>query len=66
MPLRLPPLKPEQVVAALMKAGFFVHHQRGSHARLLHPTRTENRVTVPIHNKDLPPSFIKNRILKQA
>lgn len=66
MPARIPPLKPKQVVAALLKAGFYIHHQRGSHARLLHPTRPENRVTVPIHNKDLPPSFIRQRILKQA
>jgi predicted RNA binding protein YcfA (HicA-like mRNA interferase family) len=54
------------VVAALLKAGFYIHHQRGSHARLLHPTRTEARVTDPIHNKDLPPSFVRHRILKQA
>ena len=66
MPSRITPLKPKQVVAALLKAGFYVHHQPGSHARLLHPTRPENRVTVPIHNKDLPASFIKQRILKQA
>ena len=66
MPSRITPLKPKQVVAVLLKAGFYVHHQRGSHARLLHPSRRESRVTVPIHNKDLPPSFIKQRILKQA
>jgi predicted RNA binding protein YcfA (HicA-like mRNA interferase family) len=33
---------------------------------LLHRTRPELRVTVPIHNKDLPPTFVKQRILKQA
>ena len=66
MPPRLPALKPKQVVAALLRAGFYVHHQRGSHARLLHPGRPELRVTIPIHNKDLPPSFLKHRILKQA
>ncbi|MGA2739448.1 MAG: type II toxin-antitoxin system HicA family toxin [Bryobacteraceae bacterium] len=66
MPQRIAPLKPKQVIAALLKAGFYVHHQRGSHARLLHPTRTESRVTVPIHGKDLPPSFVRQRILKQA
>ena len=63
---KLPVLKPKQVVAALVRAGFYVHHQRGSHARLLHRTRPELRVTVPIHNKDLPPSFLRHRILKQA
>ena len=66
MPPKLPALKPKQVVAALLRAGFYVHHQRGSHARLLHTTRLELRVTVPIHNKDLPLSLLKHRILKQA
>ena len=66
MPPKLPTLKPKQVVAALLRAGFYIHHQQGSHARLLHPGRPELRVTVPIHNKDLPPSFVKYRILKQA
>lgn len=66
MPPKLPALRPKQVVAALLRAGFYVHHQRGSHARLLHPSRPELRVTVPIHNKDLPPSLLKHRILKQA
>jgi predicted RNA binding protein YcfA (HicA-like mRNA interferase family) len=37
-----------------------------AHARLLHRTRPELRVTVPRHNKDLPPSLLKHRILKQA
>jgi predicted RNA binding protein YcfA (HicA-like mRNA interferase family) len=63
---KLPVLKPKQVVAALLRAGFYVHHQRGSHARMLHALRPELRVTVPIHNKDLPPSFLKHRILRQA
>ncbi len=30
------------VVAALERAGFYVHHQRGSHVRLLHKTRTDS------------------------
>jgi predicted RNA binding protein YcfA (HicA-like mRNA interferase family) len=65
-PSRVPPLKPKQVLAALQRAGFYIHHQTGSHARLLHVSRTDLKVTVPVHNKDLPPSFVRNRILKQA
>lgn len=66
MPPKIPALRAKQVVAALLKAGFYVHHQRESHARLLHKQRPELRVTIPIHNKELPPSFVKNRILRQA
>jgi len=63
---KLPVLKPRQVIAALERAGFYVHHQRGSHVRLLHRTRPELHVTVPMHSKDVPPSLLKHRILKQA
>lgn len=66
MALKLPVLKPREVIAALERAGFYVHHQRGSHARLLHPTRPELHVTVPRHSKEIPPSLLKHRILKQA
>ncbi len=52
---KLPVVRPRQLVRALERAGFFVHHQTGSHARLLHKTRAELRVTVPIHSKDIPP-----------
>ena len=38
---------------ALQRAGFFVHHSTGSHHILKHPDRTELRVTVAMHNKDL-------------
>jgi len=49
-----------------LRAGFYVHHQKGSHARLLHRTKAGLHVTVPIHSKDIPPSLLKHRILKQA
>lgn len=63
---KLPVLKPKQVIAALERGGFYIHHQRGSHVRLLHKTRADLHVTVPVHNKDIPPSLLKHRILKQA
>ena len=66
MPPKLPVLKPKEVIAALLRAGFYVHHQKGSHARLLHRTKAGLHVTVPIHSKDIPLSLLKHRILKQA
>jgi predicted RNA binding protein YcfA (HicA-like mRNA interferase family) len=65
MPEKLPVLKAKEVVRALERAGFYVHHQTASHARLLHRTKTDLRVTVPIHSKDIPPTLL-HRILKQA
>ena len=61
----LPSLKGSEVIRALLNGGFFIHHQRGSHARLFHRDRTELRVTVPIHSKDLPEKTLRS-ILKQA
>jgi predicted RNA binding protein YcfA (HicA-like mRNA interferase family) len=49
----LPVLRPREVVAALGRAGFFVHHQTGSHAVLRHGSDRVRRVTVPMHSGDL-------------
>lgn len=58
-------LKPKKVVAALKRAGFFVHTTSGSHVQLKHPDRP-GRVTVPYHSRfDLPKSIVKS-IIRQA
>jgi len=63
---KLPALKPKKVLKALLRAGFYIHHQTGSHVQLRHPQKLHLRVTIPYHSKfDLPPSVI-NSILKQA
>jgi len=41
MPDKLPVLKAKEVVRALQRAGFYIHHQAGSHARLLHRTKPD-------------------------
>jgi predicted RNA binding protein YcfA (HicA-like mRNA interferase family) len=61
----LPGIKGNELLKALLKGGFYIHHQRGSHARLLHNDKPEIRVTIPVHNKDLPQKTLR-RILKQA
>jgi predicted RNA binding protein YcfA (HicA-like mRNA interferase family) len=50
---RLPAVRPKEVIRALVRAGFFVHHTSGSHYVLKHPGKPQLRVTVPYHNKDL-------------
>jgi len=62
---KLPAVKAEEILKVLPKAGFYIHHQTGSHARLFHRTRPELKITVPIHSKDIPKGTL-NRILKQA
>jgi predicted RNA binding protein YcfA (HicA-like mRNA interferase family) len=50
MSRRLPAVKPGEVLKALGKAGFFVHHTSGSHHVLKHLGKPHLRVTVPNHN----------------
>ena len=61
----LPILKPKEVIRALQRAGFYINHQTGSHARLFHRTKSYLKITIPIHSKDIPQPTL-SRILKQA
>ena len=61
---RLPALTPRELVAALKRAGFVEHRQRGSHLFLRH-TETNLPVMVPIHARDIKRGTLKG-ILKQA
>ena len=63
---KIPPLKAKTLIKILLKAGFYEHHQKGSHVQLRHRTKTELRVTIPRHDRfDLPP-FVVLSILNQA
>ncbi|MBF8303379.1 MAG: hypothetical protein HW396_1660 [Candidatus Dadabacteria bacterium] len=61
----LPSLKPKEVLRALQRAGFYIHHQTGSHIILKHPSHPSKRVVLPYHNKDLKRGTLQS-ILKQA
>ena len=53
MSQRFPVATPKEVLRALQRAGFFVHHSTGSHHILKHPDKPGLRVTVAIHNREL-------------
>ena len=61
---RLPVLRPEQLLAALEKAGFHLVTRRGSHARLKH---NDGRVVkVPLHSgQDIGRGLLR-KILRDA
>jgi predicted RNA binding protein YcfA (HicA-like mRNA interferase family) len=66
MAAQLPVLKPRVILGALLRAGFYVHHQSGSHAQLRHVAKAHLRVTVPRHDRfDLPRPVLRS-ILQQA
>ena len=53
MSQHLPAVKPKDVIRALQRAGFFVHHTSASHYILKHPDHPVLRVTVAYHNRDM-------------
>ncbi len=61
----IPLLKAGQIVGALLRLGFFVVRQRGSHIRLRHRFDPTRQVTVPNHAKEVSPRIVVS-ILKQA
>lgn len=65
MSRRLPAAKPKEVLRALQRAGFFIHHVSGSHHVLKHEGKPQLRVTIPLHNKDLKRKTLSS-IIQQA
>ena len=63
---KIPPMKAKKLIKILLRLGFYIHHQTGSHVQLRHDTKTHLRVTIPRHDRfELPPSILLS-ILNQA
>ncbi|NQS98760.1 MAG: type II toxin-antitoxin system HicA family toxin [candidate division Zixibacteria bacterium] len=62
---KLPVITPKRLIRSLEKAGFFVHHQRGSHITMRHSDFPDRRVIIPCHSRDLKKGLLKG-ILKDA
>lgn len=63
---KLPPMRPKQAIQVLLRAGFFIHNQIGSHVHLRHPIKNYLKVTVPRHDRFNLPTYVVISILKQA
>lgn len=62
--MKLPILKPKEIIRKLQRRDFIIDHQTGSHIILIHPV-LKRRVTVAYHNKDIKKKTMKN-IIDQA
>lgn len=62
---KLPRITAKKLLRALQRAGFYIHHQTGSHANLRHALKTHLHLVVPRHGGDLAPKTLKS-ILSQA
>ena len=61
--VKLPALKPKDVVKTLKRFGFEIRRQTGSHIRLIHPDG--RATTVAFHKRDLPRGTLR-AILRQS
>ena len=60
----LPVLKSKEVVKALLRAGFSIKRQTGSHV-ILYKSELRRPLSVPVHVKDLPKGTLRT-IIRQA
>jgi len=59
---KLPRVTSRKLLQVLLRAGFYVHHQTGSHVNLRHNSKTHLHAVVPSHSGDLAPKTIKSII----
>lgn len=61
---QLPRLTPRRVLSALLRAGFYINHQTGSHVNLRHKQKSHLHVVIAMHNKDLAPKTLKSILVQ--
>ena len=61
---KLPRITSKKVLKALLRAGFYVHHQTGSHANLRHREKKHLHVVIPRHSGDLAPKTTKSIVMQ--
>ena len=66
MGLRIPRLTGKQMEKAILRAGWYLHHSRGSHFYYRHPEHPGRQITLPIHAGEIIPRKTLKSILEQA
>ena len=61
----MPILRSAQLIRVLLRAGFRVVRQTGSHVRLRHVVDATRQTTIPIHHHPIP-RWLLHAILKQS
>ena len=63
---RAPRLSGKQIEKAILRAGWYCHHSRGSHFYYRHPRHKGKQITLPIHAGEIIPQKTLGYILEQA
>jgi predicted RNA binding protein YcfA (HicA-like mRNA interferase family) len=61
---KLPRISSKELIKALLKLGFYVHHQKGSHIHLKHIEKQHLRVVIPTNKKVLAPKTLKSILIQ--
>lgn len=62
---KLPRITSKKVLAVLLRVGFYIHHQTGSHINLRHNIKSHLHIIIPMHSKkDLAPKTLKSIIIQ--
>jgi len=63
---RAPRLTGKQVEGAMLRAGWYLHHSRGSHFYYRNPEHRGKQITIPMHAGEIIPQKTFRYILEQA
>lgn len=62
---KLPRITSKKVLAALLRVGFYIHHQTGSHINVRHNAKSHLHIIIPMHSKkDLALKTLKSIIVQ--
>jgi len=61
---KLPVITPRRLLKVLLKTGFYIHHQTGSHINLRHKEKHYLHVVIPIHSRELAPKTLKSILVQ--
>ena len=61
-----PSLTGKQIEKAILKAGWYLHHSRGSHFYYRNTDYPGRQITIPIHSGEIVPRGTLRSIIEQA
>lgn len=61
---KLPVITPRKLLKALLKSGFYIHHQSGSHINMRHRSKNHLHIVIPFHMRDLAPKTLKSILIQ--
>jgi len=63
---RVPRLTGKQIERTILRAGWYLHHSRGSHFYYRHHEHLGKQITIPTHAGEIIPQKTLKSILEQA